>query len=316
MTLPERVTLVEVGPRDGLQSLSRTYPTRTKIELVELLAETGIPKIEAVSFVRPDVVPQLADAEQVLAGIRRRPGTVYRGLCPNRRGAERAAAAGVDEMLGLITASEAYNRKNSNMSIEDNLVEAGRIAEVAARAGTPLVMAVGVCTFCPYEGEVPEGRVLDMLARMRTYGIEEFYLGISVGVDGPRRIHRLASLILDRWPELPLGLHLHNMNGMALANALAGLQAGVSVLEGSICGFGGGIRMPSGVPKYGNVATEDLAHMLAELDVETSVDLARLIDVAGRVRDLLRLEETSSYASAGGTKAAVLERGRLSPWAP
>jgi hydroxymethylglutaryl-CoA lyase len=300
------VTIVEVAPRDGLQSLPDTYPTEVKVELVELLAATGVPKIEVTGFVRPDVIPQLADGEEVFRRIRRRPGVVYRALCPNRRGAERAVAAGADEIVGLVTASETYSRKNSNMTVAESLDQAAATAEVARAAGTPMVMAIGVCTFCPYEGELPDERTLSIVGRLRGEGIDEVYLATSVGVDAPRRVHRLFSLVRERWPELRLGLHAHNTNGMALANALAAMDAGATVFEGSVCGIGGGIRMPHGMAHYGNVATEDLAQMFAEMDVETGVDLSALIAAGKRIRDLLGLETSFGYAANGGTKADIL----------
>jgi hydroxymethylglutaryl-CoA lyase len=313
MRFADSATVVEVGPRDGLQSLPSTYPADVKVEMVELLAETGLSKIEVTGFVRPDVVPQLADAAEVMGRVRRVPGVVYRALCPNRRGAERAVAAGVDEILGLITASETYNRKNSNMSVAENLDQAAQMAEVAREAGVHLVMAIGVCMFCPYEGELPESRVLELIERMRADGIGEFSLATSVGLDAPRKVHRLFSLVKERWPELRLGLHTHNTNGMALANALAAMDAGATVFEGSICGIGGGIRMPQGMAHHGNIATEDLVQMFAESGIETGVDLARLLEAARKIRDLLELEQTFSAALAGGTKADVLERGRVAP---
>jgi hydroxymethylglutaryl-CoA lyase len=148
---------------------------------------------------------------------------------------------------------------------------------------------------------------------MHADGIDEFYLATSVGLDGPRKVHRTFSLIRDRWPELPLGIHLHNTNGMALANALAAMDAGVTRFEGSICGIGGGIRMPHGMAHYGNVATDDLAHMFAEMGIETGVSLEALLDAGREIRELLRLDTTFSYALSGGTKRAVLEQGRTSP---
>ena len=313
MRFPERVTLVEVGPRDGLQSLEKTYPTEVKVELVELLADAGLEKIEVTGFVHPEVIPQLADAEEVLARARRVEGCVYRALVPNRRGAERAVAAGVDEVLGLITASDTYNLKNARMLVADNLDQAAAMAAVAREAGVPIVMAIGIAMFCPYEGEVPEERVLGMIERMLSDGIEEFYVATSVGLDGPRKVSSLCSQILDRWPGMTLGVHLHNTNGMALANALAAMDAGVSVFEGSICGIGGGIRMPYGMPHYGNVSTEDLAHMFFEMGVETGVDLRRLIEAGRQTKELLGLETTFSSALQGGTKEDVLERGRVAP---
>lgn len=313
MRFPERVELVEVGPRDGLQSLERVYPVDVKAEMVETLAEAGFRTIEVTGFVRPDVIPQLADGEELMARVRRVEGCAYRGLVPNRRGAERAARAGVDEMVGLITASETYNRKNQNMSIEENLIAVAEMEAVASEAGIRLVVAIGIAMFCPYEGEVPPDRVLGLIERMRDDGIEDFYIATSAGLDGPRRVYELCSRILDRWPEMQLGLHLHNTNGMALANALAGLDAGVVAFEGSVCGIGGGIRMPYGMPHYGNIATEDLAHMFHELEVDTDLELPAVLDAARKVKELLGLETTFSAALQGGTKQDVLERGRVAP---
>lgn len=305
------ITLVDVAPRDGLQSISRVYSTDVKVKLIDLLSDTGLQKIEVTSFVRPDVVPQLADAEEVFARINRRPNVTYRGVCANRVGAERAVAAGADEVLAFITASPTYNMKNANMSIEDNMRELEEIAQVMEAARIPMIVGIGVCTFCPYEGEIPIQRVLEIAAFIRSLGIEELYVGTSVGVDGPRRVYELTSAILDSAPSMKLGLHMHNTNGMALANALAGLEAGVSVLEGAVCGIGGGIRMPQGMAPYGNVATEDLVQLLAELGMETGVDERAIVQAARRVQELLDLKQTSSYALVGGTKADVLERGRL-----
>ena len=313
MNLPDSVTVVEVGPRDGLQSLDRVYPVETKVQMVETLADAGFPKIEVTGFVRPDIIPQLADGEEVFARMRRVDGCTYRALVPNRRGAERAVAAGADELLGLITASESYNRKNSNMSVDENLDQIEQIADVARAGGKRLVVAIGVCMFCPYDGELPESRVTEMIERMYSRGIDEYYVATSTGLDGPLRVQRLTSMILDRWPELTLGLHMHNTNGMALANALAAMQVGVSFFEGSICGIGGGIRMPYGMAHYGNVATEDLVHMFTEMGVDCGVGLDPVLEAGRGIKDLLGLETTFSYALQGGTKATVLEQGRAAP---
>lgn len=281
--------------------------------MIETLAEAGFQTIEVTGFVRPDIIPQLADGEEVFARIRRRKGTVYRALVPNRRGAERAAEAGADELLGLITASDTYNRKNSNMPVADNLDHIDAIAEIAREAGKPIVVAIGVCMFCPYEGEIPETRVLEMIERMRGGGVEDFYMATSTGLDGPGKVGRLSGMILDRWPEMRLGLHMHNTNGMALANALVGMQNGISFLEGSICGIGGGIRMPHGMAHFGNIATEDLVHLCTELGVDCGVELGSALDAAAKVQDLLELEASFSYALSGGTKAAVLEQAQTAP---
>jgi hydroxymethylglutaryl-CoA lyase len=197
--------------------------------------------------------------------------------------------------------------------VAENLDAVAAIAEVARRERMRLVIAIGIAMFCPYEGEIPEARVLELIERMRADGVEEFYVATSVGLDAPRKVHGLCSRILDRWPGMTLGLHLHNTNGMALANALAGMDAGVSVFEGSICGIGGGIRMPYGMPHYGNVATEDLAHMFSEMGVDTGVEVRALLEASRRVQELLGLDRTFSHALQGGTKEDVLELGRVAP---
>ena len=295
------------------QSLERVYPVETKVAMVEMLANAGFPKIEVTGFVRPEIIPQLSDGEEVFARMKRVDGTTYRALVPNRRGAERAASAGADELLGLITASESYNLKNSNMTVDDNLDHIDQIAGIAREAGKRMVVAIGVCMFCPYEGELPESRVLEMVSRMRDSGIDEFYVATSTGLDGPEKVRRLTSQILDSWPDVTLGLHLHNTNGMALANALAAMHVGVSFFEGSICGIGGGIRMPYGMAHYGNVATEDLVNLCTELGVECGVELESALQASQGVSELLELETTFSYALQGGTKARVLEQGRTAP---
>lgn len=304
LSLPARVDLVEVGPRDGLQSLPRPYATDVKIALVEALADAGLRTIEVTSFVRPDVVPNLADAEAVLTGIRRREGVTYRALAPNRRGADRAVAAGVDELLALITASETYSRKNQNMTVEESLVATEEIARVAVAAGVRVVAAIGLAIYCPYEGRIPLERILSIVERVRSFGIDTAYVATSAGLDGPRDVFELCAAVLDHAPGLRLGVHLHDTNGMALANALAAAQAGVSFFEGAVCGMGGGIRMPAGYPPCGNVPTEDLANLFHELGVETGVDVDAVVRAARTARDLLGLESSPSHALAGATRSA------------
>jgi hydroxymethylglutaryl-CoA lyase len=306
--LPERVAIVDVAPRDGLQSLAATYSLETKLALLDLLTAAGLRTIEATAFVRPDVVPQLADADELLRSAPRVPGCALRALVPNRRGAERAIAAGADELLALTTASETYSRLNANMSVEESLDAASEVLAVARDAGVPVVVALGLALYCPYEGEIPEARVLRMLDRLAADGAEEVYVATSSGLDGPRDVYTLCSRIRERWPSLRLGLHLHNTNGMALANALAGAQAGVTVFEGAVCGIGGGLRMPGGPAGYGNVATEDLVNLFAELGVDTGLEVDAVVEAARRSAELLRLDETWSYAACGGTKTGRVTR--------
>jgi len=306
--LPERVSVVEVGPRDGLQSLPETHPVEVRAAMVEALMDAGLRRIEVTSFVRSDVVPQLADAEGLLERVQPRPGCTFRALVANVRGARRAADTPVAELLGLTTASATYTRKNQNMSQEENLAEIERIAGVAADTGKHLVVAVGLALFCPYEGEIPRERVMGMVERIVGIGVDEITVSTSAGLDGPGQVGALCGAILDRWPDLTLGVHLHDTNGMALACALAALDAGATVFDASICGLGGGLRMPAGMPPNGNVATEDLVTMLNELGLDTGVTDEAILEAGRRVEALIGSERARGYARTGATRRQALER--------
>jgi hydroxymethylglutaryl-CoA lyase len=306
--LPATATIVEVGPRDGLQSLARVYPVEVRAELIRELVGAGVRVMEATSFMRPDIVPQMQDAEALMALLRSEPlDCTLRALVPNARGAERAAAAGVDEFAALFTCSETYCRKNQNMTIEENFRAVESVAAVAEREGRPLLVSMGLTMFCPYEGEIPPERVYGMIERMRELGARAITIATTAGVDGPQQVHTLASGILERWPELTLGYHLHNTNGLGSANILAALQAGVEAVETSIGGLGGGIRMPRGMPYFGNFATEDAVQLLDELGVATGIELDAILEASSRIEALLELDEVASFAARGGTRARVLE---------
>lgn len=311
MNIAERVRVTEVGPRDGLQSLGHTIPTADKLKMISILVDAGITSIEATSFVRPEVIPELADAEAVMAGVVRRPGVEYRALVPNKRGAQRAAAADVDVMVALITVSETYSRKNQNRGVDELVQSTAEILEESRASGVPVDIAVGMAFFCPYEGPIAEEQVEDLFARLIDLGGQRFYVATSVGMADPAHVNRLCARLLGRWPELSLGIHLHNTNGMALANALAAMDAGVRSFEGSICGIGGGIVMPHGM-SVGNVPTEDLAHMFSEMGVDTGLDVRKISSAAVEVGALLGVEPLS-YVTRGGNKEAVLAMGRERP---
>lgn len=298
-TRSEQATIVEVGPRDGLQALERIYPTEVKLRLIERLLEAGLTEIEAVSFVHPDVVPQLADAEEVMRSVPRPDGVRYRGLVPNRRGAERAAQAGVDAMLGLLSASETYSRRNQNRSVEEALVELEGVAEVAGQDGTPLAVVISCAIFSPWEGFSPPERVLGLIERIEPLEPAEVSVATTAGMAGPRRVGELCRRIRERWPDLTLSVHLHNANGLALANALAAWQAGVRRFDASLCGIGGGIVLEKGEHDTGNVATEDLVGMLDELDAETGLDPAALVEAARDVDRLLEIGRTGFWGRSG-----------------
>lgn len=224
---------------------------------------------------------------------------------PARAISERAVAAGVDEIVALFTSSDAYARKNQNMTVAENLRAVHDVAAVADRAGVPLLVSMGLTMFCPYEGVIPAERVYDQIDRMREWGVSRLTFASSVGVDGPLQVRSLAAGILARWPDMVLGYHLHNTNGLGAANILAALEGGVRAIETSIGGIGGGIRMPRGMPYFGNSATEDLVQMLAEMGVRTGVELVDILEASGRIQALLELDEVASFAARGGTRDGV-----------
>jgi hydroxymethylglutaryl-CoA lyase len=306
LTLPEKIVVAEVGPRDGLQSFPRWIDTDTKVRMIDRLSDLGLPVVEVSSFGHPKVVPHLRDAEEVFARIRRRPGTVYRALVPNARGAQRATGAGVDEMLGLITVSATYTRKNQNMTmdeaIEQNL-EAFRIAEASH---IPFVMALGMSFWCAYEGLIPEDNVIAVVNRFHAGGIRRFYLAGSLGMEDPAHVNRLFRRLVERFPSAEFGFHVHNLSGMATANILAALDAGVGWLEGAICGIGGGIAMPAKLGSVGNFPTEDLVAMLSEMGIETGINPAAAIMASHEIAAMLDFEPRS-YRANGATRAGVAE---------
>lgn len=316
LRLPARTTVVDVAPRDGLQSFQRWVDTDTKVAMIDRLSRTGLPVIEVTNFAHPRVIPNLKDAEEVCARIVRRPGVVYRGLVPNARGAERAlampAAARLDELLGLITVSEAYNRKNQNMTLEQGVEEAIRTFRIVDAAATPFVMALGMSMWCPYEGVIAPDKVLGLVGRFRNAGMRRFYLAGSLGMEDVRQVGSLFGRVLDRHPDIEVGFHVHNLAGSGTANVIAALDAGAAFVEGAICGIGGGIAMPKTIASVGNLATEDIVHMLNEAGVETGVATA---EIAAAARDIARLLDITagSHAAHVGTRADVMEGARKAP---
>ncbi len=284
MRLPTRVAICEVGLRDGLQNESASVPTAEKIRLIESLAEAGIRRMEATSFVAPKWIPNLADAGEVLAGLRRRPGVTYAALVPNLRGLERALAAKVDEAVIFLSASETHSRKNINKSITEALESYGEVAARAKRAGLRLKGAISTCFGCPYEGDVDPKVVVRIATALVDMGVDEVGISDTTGMGNPRQVFALVSRIAERVPLTQLSLHFHDTRGTALANVLAGLQAGVTIFDGSVGGLGG---CPYAKGATGNAATEDLVHMLHEMGIETGVDLPMLIECARLAQDLV-----------------------------
>ena len=312
LSLPNKIVVAEVGPRDGLQSFPRWIDTATKVAIIDQLSDLGLPVIEVSSFAHPKVVPHLRDAEEVFERIKRRPGTVYRALVPNARGAERAVGARVDEMLGLITISATYTRKNQNMTIDEAIgqnLESFRIAEAHS---IPFVMALGMAFWCAYEGQIPEEDVDAVVRPLHDGGIRRFYLAGSLGMEDPAHVNRLFLRLANRFPNASFGFHIHNLSGMATANILAALDAGAAWLEGAICGIGGGIAMPTNLGSVGNFPTEDLVSMLTEMGVETGIDPEHTVAVSRNIATLLGIDPQSHRAS-GATRKMVAELAATHP---
>jgi hydroxymethylglutaryl-CoA lyase len=277
--LPSSVRIREVGPRDGFQNEPETIPTEEKVRLIDLLSASGLRRIEATSFVRPDVVPQLADAEQVLAGVQRRDGVAFSVLIPNERGLERALGQRdrFDEVNVFVSASETHNRRNVNRSVEESLAGLERTLAAAGEAGLRCEGVISTSFGCPYEGEVAPERVLAIAERLAAAGCAEVGFGDTTGMANPRQVGEFFAAARGRLGELELTAHFHNTRGQGLANALAALEQGVDSFESSF-GELGGCPVPPGAT--GNVATEDLVSMLHEMGVETGIDLPRLLEAS------------------------------------
>lgn len=315
MKLPEKILLVDVAPRDGLQSLPKWIPTDEKVWLCDRLTDLGVPVVEVASFAHPKVVPNMRDAEEVFARIRRKPGVVYRGQAPNTRGAHRAIDANVGEMLGLITVSETYTHHNQNMTNEKAVEQNILSFRIAERHNIPFVMALGMAFWCPYEGLIPEEKVIDLVGRFRNAGIRRQYLAGSLGMEDPAHVNRLFKRLYREFPDIELGFHIHNVSGMATANILAAMDAGVHWLEGAICGIGGGMAIPSAVGSVGNFPLEDLVTMLEEMGVATGLDPAAVIGASREIGARLGIE-VQSHRGTGCTRDEIMKLAAESPKNP
>lgn len=295
MGLPARVRIVEVGPRDGLQNEQAMVPTAAKIELLDRLSATGLQSIEATSFVSPKWVPQLADAADVFAGIRRRPGVAYPVLVPNERGYDRARAAGADEVAVFTAASEAFNRRNINASIDESIE---RFRPVLDRAGADKVRVRGYVSTvlgCPYQGDVPVADVVRVAARLHALGCHEISLGDTIGIGTPHKARAMLEAVAAEVPMAALAVHFHDTYGQALANILACLEAGVAVVDAAVSGTGG---CPYAKGASGNVASEDVVYMLHGMGIETGIDLDALSDTGRWLATLLGRDSGSKVTLA------------------
>ena len=282
--MTEHVRIVEVGPRDGLQNEKSIIAARDKIELINRLSETGLACIEATSFVSPKWIPQLADAAEVFAGITRKPGVSYPVLVPNEQGFDRALAAGATEVAVFSAASEAFNKKNINASIDESIERFKPILLRAASSGVKVRGYVSTVLGCPYQGDVPVADVVRVARRMHDLGCYEISLGDTIGIGTPVKARDMLRAVADAVPMSALAVHFHDTRGQALANILACLEEGVRVVDSAVSGTGG---CPYAHGASGNVATEDVVYMLEGMGMDTGVDLARLIDTGRWLSALL-----------------------------
>ena len=296
MRWPEHVRIREVGPRDGLQSEKSTIPTTEKIRLVDALSATGVSFIEAIAFVSPRAVPQMADAVAVWEGLDRRPGVFYSALVPNRRGAESAIECGVDGIQVFIAATDSYNLKNVGCPVEESLGDLAEVAAEASSAGVPVSGTISTAFGCPYEGDVLPRRVVDLSARLQDCGIESISYGDTTGMGTPRRVMDLVHAVRSRLPDIDMNMHFHDTRGTALANVVTALDLGIDFFDSSVGGLGGS---PFAAGATGNLATEDLVHMLIDMGIDTGIDLERMLAAARLVSGLVESRLSGKLLSAG-----------------
>jgi isopropylmalate/homocitrate/citramalate synthase len=290
------VTLCDVGPRDGLQNDKVSLEPPVRAELCDRLAATGLPRIECGSFVNPKVVPQMAGAEEVFAGLKRVDGVVYAALALNARGLERAVAAGADEVHLAYPLSDTFCARNQNTTLAEAATAHESMIAAAHAAGVRASVTLGASFGCPFEGPVPEARVIEQVERMARAGADEILLADTIGVGVPSQVRSLVPAALRAAGGIPIGLHLHNTRNTGYANADAGIEAGATLFDASIGGLGG---CPFAPRATGNIATEDLVYMLDGLGVETGVDLAALIAVAEWLADVLGRDLPGQLYKAG-----------------
>ncbi|GAC1418757.1 MAG: hydroxymethylglutaryl-CoA lyase [Actinomycetota bacterium] len=296
LPLPSSVTIVEVGPRDGLQNESENVPTSAKVAFIDRLSRSGLAQIEITAFVSPKAIPQLADAEEVCTTIQRNPAVIYSALVPNMRGYERATTAGNLRAIAIfLSASETHNQRNIGCSIDEAFNRYKEVTDAAHSDNVSVRGYVSTAFGCPYEGLVPQTQVLDVAKRMLDLGVRQVSLGDTTGMGNPRQVAQTVDAFLTFSKPEHIALHLHDTRGTALANALAGLQSGVRTFDSSTGGFGGCPYAPGAT---GNVATDELVYMLEQSGVQTGIDVAVLLEAAEIVGAAIGREPPSRYLKA------------------
>jgi hydroxymethylglutaryl-CoA lyase len=303
--MTRHIEIVEVGPRDGLQSEPGVMPTAAKVELIERLIDSGLRRLEVTSFVNPKKVPQMADAEQVLAGLRRRDDVRYVGLVLNKKGFDRAVAAGCNEVGMAVVASDTFNRRNQGVGTEESIAAWLEIAREAQAAGVRAQVTVSAAFGCPFEGEVPVARVIEVAKRVAEADPFEIAFADTIGVGVPAQVSELIGRAREALPaSIKLRAHFHNTRNTGLANAYAAVEAGVASLDSSVGGIGG---CPFAPAATGNIPTEDLVYMLARSGVQTGIDLDRLIETAEWLQQTLGRTVPGMLLKAGGFPKAAAQ---------
>ena len=293
--IPEKIQIVEVGPRDGLQNEKEWVPTETKISLIEKLADAGLTKIEATSFVSPKWVPQLKDAHEVFTGIKRIAGVSYPVLTPNMKGFERALEADAKEIAVFSAASEAFSQKNTNCSIEESINRFRPVLEEAQKNNIQVRGYISCVLGCPYQGHVPVEDVINLAAKMIEMGCFQISLGDTIGAGTPVQAKSRVQKVAEKVPLSKLALHFHDTRGQALANIYACLKLGITVIDASVAGLGG---CPYAKGATGNVATEDVVFMLHGMDIDTGIDLNKLIETGRFINGVLGRVPQSRVSAA------------------
>ena len=293
---PVEITGVEVGPRDGLQNISRAIATEDKLRIVNALIAAGLKEIEVTSFVHPKAIPQLADAEQLLGLLPRPPGVHYWALVPNEKGAERASRSQLYGITIVLSASESHNRANVRMSIAESLARMAGIVSIARAAGLQVRAGIATAFGCPFEGDVPPERVVEIAKRFVNLGVDYILLADTTGMADPRQVARVLEHVRAALPDVTLGVHMHNTRGAGMANVLAAWQTGITIFDSSIGGLGG---CPFAPGATGNVCTEDMVHMFQRMGVSTGVDLNALLAAARLTQDILGFELPGQVMKAG-----------------
>ncbi len=294
-TMPSSVSIREVGPRDGLQN-EDPVPTAAKIELLEALSETGVRRVEAVSFVHPKAIPQMADADEVWKRARHTPGVHYSALVPNTRGAHRALDAGFREIEVVVSASDTHNRKNVNRSTDESLDDIAELIDLLHQHDASAEVIIATSFGCPFEGDIDPARVAGIVRRVVADGADRVSFGDTTGMATPRRVAEVLDAVRETGTDKPLLLHFHNTRGAGLANILTALERGITDFDASVGGLGGCPYAPGAT---GNVATEEVVHMLHDMGIDTGIDLEKLIEVAAMAQRIVARELPSGVLRAG-----------------